>query len=147
MSPAIALAQWFLWTSFHSHQLPSRQYAALKSHHDTWNIKRPTKESKAMADIGYTLYKPHPWTLTLTQNVTKLSYRLCLTERLFHQLWAWWFIGRFVAFRPKGRRFESRSSRHVGALGKPFTHSSKLRHSIHAMSGVPLSSSGLEEAL
>ena len=26
---------------------------------------------------------------------------------------AWWFIGRFDAFRPKGRGFESRSSRHV----------------------------------
>ena len=30
-------------------------------------------------------------------------------------------IGRFVAFRPKGRGFESHSSRHVGTLGKSFT--------------------------
>src|SRR6218665_1823858 len=66
---------------------------------------------------------------------------------------AWWLIGRFVAFRPKGRGFESRSSRHTGTLGKSFTRSClwrfgvKLRHSIRAESGAPLSSSGLEEAL
>ena len=58
---------------------------------------------------------------------------------------AWW--------RPKGRGFECRSSRHEGTLGKPFTHSClrrfgvKLRHSIRAVSGAPLSSGGLEEAL
>src|SRR6218665_1686528 len=27
---------------------------------------------------------------------------------------AWWLIGRFVAFRPEGRGFESRSSRYTG---------------------------------
>ena len=67
----------------------------------------------------------------------------------------WWRIGRVEAFRPKGHEFESRSSRHVGTLGKFLTHSSlwrfgvKLRHSIRALSGAPLtlSSSGLEEAL
>ena len=67
-------------------------------------------------------------------------------------LWgAWWLIGRFVAFHPKGRGFESHSSRHVGTLGKSFTRSCllrfgmKLQHSICAVSGAPLS--GLEEAL
>src|SRR6218665_1714876 len=66
---------------------------------------------------------------------------------------AWWLIGRFVTFRPKGRGFEYRSSRHVGTLGKSFTRSClwcfgvKLRHSIRAVLTVPLSSSGLEEAL
>ena len=63
--------------------------------------------------------------------------------------------GEFVvdAFRPNGHGFDSRSSRHVGTFGKSFTHSClwhfdvKFRHSIHAVSGVPLSSSGLEEAL
>src|SRR6218665_3492645 len=28
----------------------------------------------------------------------------------------WWLIGRFDAFRPKGRGFESRSRRHVGTV-------------------------------
>jgi len=45
------------------------------------------------------------------------------------------------------------SSRHVGTLSKSLTHSClgrfgvKFRHSIRAVSGSPLSSSGLEEAL
>jgi len=39
---------------------------------------------------------------------------------------AWWCIGWFDAFRPKGRRFESSSSRHVGTLGMSFTHSCML---------------------
>src|SRR6218665_520245 len=48
----------------------------------------------------------------------------------------WWLIGRFEAFRPKGRGFKSHSSCHIGALGKSFTRSClwcfgvKLRHSI-----------------
>src|SRR6218665_801218 len=61
-----------------------------------------------------------------------------------------WLIGRFVAFRSKGFRFESRQ---VETLGKSFTRSClwrfgvKLRHSIRAVSGAPMSSSGLVEAL
>jgi len=53
---------------------------------------------------------------------------------------AWWFIGRFGAFRPKGRGFISSSIRHVRTLGKSFTRnclwrfSVKLRHSIRAES-------------
>jgi len=49
-----------------------------------------------------------------------------------------------IAFRPKGRRFESRSSHHIGTLGKSFTRSClwrfgvKLQHSIHALSGAHL---------
>src|SRR6218665_683058 len=35
---------------------------------------------------------------------------------------AWWLIGRFFAFRPKGRRFKSRSSHHVGTLSKFLIH-------------------------
>src|SRR6218665_2128167 len=31
---------------------------------------------------------------------------------------AWWHIGRVDAFRPEGRGFESRSSRHIGTLSK-----------------------------
>ena len=66
---------------------------------------------------------------------------------------ACWRIGRFDAFRPKGRGFESRSSRYARTLGKSFNRSCpwrfgvKLRHSIRAVSGVLLSISGLEEAL
>ena len=66
---------------------------------------------------------------------------------------AWWLIGTFVAFRQKGCGFESRTNCHVWTLGKSFTRSClwrfsvKLRHSIRAMLGAPLSSSGLEEAL
>jgi len=62
----------------------------------------------------------------------------------------WWLISRVDAFRPKSRGFESLSSRHVGTLGKSFTRSCfgvKLQHSIRAVSGAALSSSGLEEAL
>jgi len=62
-------------------------------------------------------------------------------------------LGRFNAFRLKGRWFESRSRCHVWTLGKSFTHSClwrfgmKLRHSVRAVSGAPLSISGIEEAL
>ena len=58
--------------------------------------------------------------------------------------WAWWRIGRFDAFRPKGREFESLSSRHVETLGKFFTCSClwrlgvNLRHIIRAVSGALL---------
>ena len=34
---------------------------------------------------------------------------------------AWWFTGRVGAYRSKGRGFDSRSSCHVGTLGKSFT--------------------------
>ena len=64
-----------------------------------------------------------------------------------------WRIGRVDAFCPKGHGFDSRSSCHVGTLGKFFTHSYlwrfgvKFRHSIRAVSGALLSSSRFEEAL
>src|SRR6218665_1178458 len=66
---------------------------------------------------------------------------------------ALWRIGRVVTLRPKGCGFESRSSRHVVTLGKSFTRSCllcfsvKLRHSICAVLGAPMSSRGFEEAL
>ena len=56
-------------------------------------------------------------------------------------------------FRQEGRGFESLSSRQLGTLGKSFTCSClwhfgvKLRHNIHAVSRVPLGSSGLEGVL
>jgi len=62
-------------------------------------------------------------------------------------------IDRFGTFHTKGHGFETRPSRHLGTLGKSFTHDCmwrfgvKFRHCIRAASGAPLSSSGLEEAL
>src|SRR6218665_1151870 len=65
-----------------------------------------------------------------------------------------WRIGGVDAFRPKGHAcFDSRPSHHVVNFGKSFIHSCLLRfgvkfwHSIRAVSGAPLSSSGLEKAL
>src|SRR6218665_2369078 len=62
-----------------------------------------------------------------------------------------WRIGKDEAFRTEGRGFESRSSRHIGTLGKSLTRSClwrfgvKLRNSLRAVSGTLLSSSGLQE--
>ena len=66
---------------------------------------------------------------------------------------AWWLTGRFNDFHPKGRRFESRPSGHVGTLGKSFTRSCLWRfgmkplHSNHAVLGALMNSSGFEEVL
>src|SRR6218665_3115690 len=51
---------------------------------------------------------------------------------------AWWLIDRFVAFRPKGRGFESRSSRHVGTFVKSFTHTCLWRFAVKLRQGTPL---------
>ena len=62
----------------------------------------------------------------------------------------WWHSGRVEAFRPEGCGFESRSSHHVGTLGKSLTRSClwyfgvKLWHSIRAVSRELLSSSDLK---
>src|SRR6218665_172192 len=75
---------------------------------------------------------------------------LISTIRGTYKCGTWWLILRFDAFRPKGHGFELRSRRHVGTLGKSFTHSFlwrlgvKLRRCIRAVSGAPLSNSGLE---
>ena len=72
---------------------------------------------------------------------------------LLNALVTWWCFGRVGGFRPKGHGFDSRSSRHVGTLGNFLTHSClwrfgvKFQHSMRAVSGVPLSSRGFEEAL
>ena len=48
-------------------------------------------------------------------------------------------MGKFGVLRPEGLWFESYSSRHVGTLGKSFTHSCLWRfdvlHSINAVDG------------
>src|SRR6218665_2394286 len=62
-------------------------------------------------------------------------------------------FGTVDAYRPMGRGFESRCSRHVRTMSKSFAGSclwrfgEKLRHSIPAVSGASLRSSGLEESL
>jgi len=60
--------------------------------------------------------------------------------------------GALVESTPKGHGFNSRSSLHVGTLGKSFTHSCLWRFGVKfrqscAVSGAPLSISGFEEAL
>ena len=68
----------------------------------------------------------------------------CICLALTLHCGTWWRFGRVDAFRPKGHGFDSRSSRHVGTLGKFLTHSwlwhigVKFWHSIHGMSGAPL---------
>src|SRR6218665_3506162 len=80
----------------------------------------------------------------------QLSFVILCTSAYMGRMWR---IGRDNAFRPKGRGFDTRSSRQVGTLGKFLTHNClwrfgvKLRHSICAMSVAPMSSSGLEEVL
>ena|SRR6218665_3011892 len=79
---------------------------------------------------------------------------LPLNEYTLWDVMAHW-LSRIDCFQPEGRGLDSRSSRHVGTLGKSLTHSHscmwrfgvKLRHSIRAVSGALLSRSGLEEAL
>ena len=68
---------------------------------------------------------------------------LCFSNRQLCR--AWWLIVRFDAFRPKGFEFESRSNRHVGSFSCSclWRFGVKLRHSIRAVSGAPLSSTVL----
>ena len=54
-----------------------------------------------------------------------IQLRLCqlesfLIKRILYCIvyYMWWLIGRVDAFRPEGRGFESRSTRHVGTLGR-----------------------------
>ena len=60
-----------------------------------------------------------PLTLLIKISIHWLNHRhstsLCL--------WAWRLSGKFSALHPEGWRFESHSSRHIGTLGKSFTHS------------------------
>jgi len=86
---------------------------------------------------------------------TRMSYsRACSSQNIItYDYEAWWLIGKVDAYRQTGSWFDSRSSCHVGTLGKSFARSCllrlgvKLRHSFRAVLGAPLISSGLEEAL
>ena len=104
-----------------------------------------------------TLTPPHPAGALeqVTSDLLAYQHLWAYLKSLFDIILcgAWWLISRFNAFRPKGRRFELRSSRHVVTFGKSFTRSClwrfgvKLWHSICAVSEALLSSRGLEEAL
>ena len=100
------------------------------------------------------------FTLRYVRDTWDTSYKWIVAFETFLKVslsvehwWAWWLIGRFVAFSSRGRGFESRSSHHIGTLGKSFIRSClwrfgmKLWHSICAVSGAPLSSRGLETVL
>jgi len=81
-----------------------------------------------------------------------LRYIFYCSSWLLRTCWAWWHVGRFYTLYPKGRGFKSRSRRHVGTLGKSFTQLPvALRRETLTqypyVSGVPLSSGGLEEVL
>ena len=54
------------------------------------------------------------------RNTKSLAHLFCYSLAFLSttKIGAWWLIGRFVAFRPKGRGFESGSSRRVGTFGK-----------------------------
>ena len=81
----------------------------------------------------------------------QLKYYIIIVASNHHG--TWWSFGRVDALHPKGHGFDSRFSRHVGTLGKFLTHSClwlfgvKFRVSIRAVSGAPLRSRRLEEAL
>src|SRR6218665_3704549 len=50
---------------------------------------------------------------------------------------AWWRIDRVDALRPKGHRFYSRSSHHIGTLGKSFTNSCPWRFGVKSRCNRP----------
>src|SRR6218665_963232 len=81
---------------------------------------------------------------------------VCMTVCMYICMYVFmylWGMGGTLAFRPKDHGLDSCSRRRVGTLGKSLTYSCpwrffvKFRYSIHAVSGAPLCSSGLEEAL
>ena len=54
-----------------------------------------------------------------------------ILNRLIKGVWGrGWRIGRVDTFRPKGHGLDSRSSHHVGTLGKSFTHSCLQRFGV-----------------
>ena len=105
------------------------------------DIKRDLYTSIPYHKLSYFL-RAHPftWSVTYFMNGPKED---AIKGRV-------WRNGRFDACRPKGHGFDSRSSRHVGTLGKFFCHSClwrlgvKFWHSIRAVLVAPLSSRGLK---
>src|SRR6218665_2357893 len=59
----------------------------------------------------------------------------------------WWRFGRVSTFRPKGHGLDSRSSRHVGTLGKSLTQSCLWNFGmkfLHSSRAVSVNTAGLE---
>ena len=85
----------------------------------------------------------HTQEYQLCQKLTFILLSYTLTEYDFHMhpftVIVGWRFGRVDGFRPKGRGFDSRSSRQVGTVGKSFTYSClwrfgvKFRHSVRAV--------------
>jgi len=91
-----------------------------KSNQKTLDLGRKPKEWQRWNQPTRTQHIAQPCSAAV--NSRKTDQYICET---------WWRFGRFVACRLKSRGFDSRSSRHVGTLGKSFTHSVKFRH-IHS---------------
>ena len=76
--------------------------------------------------------------------------KVAVASDILRGMVAHWEIRRLSS---EGCGFKSCYSRHIGTMGKSFTRSClwrlgvKLRHSIRAVLGAPLSSSGPEEPL
>ena len=100
-----------------------------------WNVQCVEKMCSALQrrthlHVPRNLWKRH--TLYISLNFIPPT-TVIVSIGLHHELWlamynlnycgAWWPIGRVNAFCQKGHEFDSRSSRHVGTLGKSFTHS------------------------
>src|SRR6218665_1028473 len=114
-------------------------------------------QNQAFTVVGPALWNDTPpalWSVML-QRISPVSLRSLrlLFSPACHAVGHGGALSLVYPFRPKGHGFDSRSSHHVGTLGKSFTHSClwrfgvKFCHSIHAVSGANLSGRGLEEVL
>ena len=65
----------------------------------------------------------HPVTHQALFDITAILLLITYSVALLHIFRMWWLSGRVGALCPQGRKFESRSSRHVGTLGESFTRS------------------------
>src|SRR6218665_1337182 len=126
-----------------------KRYVEVKRGHQLIHegLQVPLEQSREQyLHITHACQHVHTYIYAYTQYIHTTNVRHTYVGR-------WWLIGRVDAFRPKGHGFDSRSNRHVGTLGKSFTHSCqwrsgvKFRHSVRDVSGASLSSSWLEEAL
>ena len=120
-----------------------RRFCTAAGRHAKWSF------SNDLEWIQRNIHELHARVHKQINGHTNTHHRSTLSSCLSNNtdmLLVWWLIGRFDAYRPKGRGFESLSSRHVESLGKSFTRNClrsfgmKLRHSIRVYSGAPLSS-------
>ena len=148
---------WIVLSSIYLHTRPSHLFGNKSQNDCITNVKSSILYTCSLKKAFFTLKDQ---TLSLLHQSTCMLFPLflfCCTKKIIGTLhWncgTWWRNGWVDSFQPEGRGFDSRSSRHVGTLGKSLTHSClwcfgvKLRHSIRAVSGALLSRSGLEEAL